>query len=151
WSQADGALARAHDEQAEFVATLPERIALCCVGQIKSQHQAAPARSGYERITFRQVLQSRQERLALGSSMQNELLLLDDSKIMSGADVIGEIAAPRGTDPARQPEAIVFHFIEARPGHHTADLRFLSEHQQVGANVKMLTAPVLAGDAHAGL
>src|SRR5437667_8610480 len=70
---------------------------------------------------------------------------------MCRADVISEIPSPGRADAAGQPEAIVLHFVQARPGHDATDLRFFSESQQVGHHSKMFAAPVPARDAHPGL
>ena len=52
---------------------------------------------------------------------------------------------------ATQPEDIVGHFIEARPGHHPADLSLFAESQQIGQHAEMFTAPGATGDPQPAL
>ena len=120
-------------------------------GRSKREHQPAATDGGDGGILAGQGLEFGQEVLAFDARVFDEVFLLDDPQVMGGADIVGEIAAPGRADAAGEAEAVVFDFVQARPGHDAADLGFLAEDQQVGQHVEMLAAPVPAGNAHASI
>src|ERR1039458_9734678 len=144
-------LARADDEQAEFVGAFPEDIARGGVWQIESDHEAAATDGGDGGILAGQGLEFGQEGFTFDARVFDEAFLLDYPEVMGGADIVSEIAAPGRANAAGEAEAVVFDFIEARPGYDATDLGLLAEDQQVRQHVEMLAAPVPAGNAHATL
>src|SRR5437762_13448710 len=79
------------------------------------------------------------------------MLLFDDAEKMSRAYHICEISAPSRVQPAGYAKRIVFHFIDARSGHHPAHLSLLPKRQQIGQNIEMFAAPITTRRTHAAL
>ena len=120
-------------------------------GRSKARNSPRPRAAEISRLFALQVAQLIQKICAHFRGVLHQMFFFDDAQKMGRAHHVREISAPGRIQSAGQAKRIVFHFIETRPGHHPAYLRFFSKRQQVGHHIEMFAAPVATRCAHAAL
>src|SRR5262249_30903347 len=123
-TEPDRVFARAKRQNTEVEKPMPKLFARFRIVKIERKKYSAATRRRNQRLFGLQFAQLIQEIRTNFSGVLNQPFLLDDAQIMRRAHHISEVSAPRRIQTARQAKRVVFHFINPRAGHHTADLRF---------------------------
>ena len=137
---------------AVFLHALNHIVALGFIRHVKSHHHAAAAYIAYE--SFRgigQRIESGQQALTHLRRVIQQLIFVHDLQEARRPHHIGQVAAPGGIDTAFLIEDVVGHIVDARPHDDAADLRLLTEDDDVRLHAHVFDGPHLAGDTHTTL